>query len=117
MNPEHEHDDDCEHGEVDEGAAIFPLIPAELNIHPLFLAALHAIVFFDGSEPEVIADEAADESLNYMATYLQRLRGPELQRLREDLDVLVEYGKEQDWPPEVLRFFRSFLEDWGIGQN
>ena len=31
--------------EVPEGAAVFPEIPAELGVHPLLLAVLHAVVF------------------------------------------------------------------------
>jgi hypothetical protein len=112
-------DEPCEEhhegGEVPEGAAVLPLIPEELNIHPLLLATLHAVVFFDGSDDEVINDDAADESLNYLATYLQRLKGADLQRVREDLDVLQQYGKEQGWPAEVLAFFRNFLKEYGVG--
>ena len=36
-----EHDRRCE-PEVPNGAAVFPLIPAELGVHPLLLAVLHA---------------------------------------------------------------------------
>ena len=34
--------------EVPEGAAVFPTIPAELGVHPLLLAVLHAVVFLEG---------------------------------------------------------------------
>ena len=61
--------------EVPEGTAIFPLIPAELGIHPLLLCVLHAVVFFDGSSEDVVNDAAADEALQYLAGYLQRLGG------------------------------------------
>ena len=46
--------------EVPDGAAVFPLIPADLGIHPLLLATLHAVVFFDGSSDDVVHDAAAD---------------------------------------------------------
>ena len=36
--------------ETPDGAAVFPLIPAELGVHPLLLAVLHAYVFLDGSD-------------------------------------------------------------------
>ena len=42
MSDEPEMDED-----VPEGAAVFPLIPAELNIHPLLLAMLHCVVFLE----------------------------------------------------------------------
>src|SRR3954463_1996309 len=99
---DNEHDDeDCiPQAEVPEGAAVFPLIPDELGIHPLLLAVLHAVVFLDGSDEAVIHDAAADEALNYLATYLQRLRGPELRRVREDLETLRDFARQEKWPPE-----------------
>jgi hypothetical protein len=98
--------------EVPEGAAVFPLIPAELGIHPLLLAVLHAVVFLDGSDEQVINDAAADEALNYLVTYLQRLRGSEQQRVREDLAVLVDHARENDWPAEERHFLENFLTDY-----
>jgi len=103
--------------EVPEGAAVFPHIPAELNIHPLLLAVLHAIVFFDGSDEAVVNDAAADEALNYLVSYLHRLRGSELQRVREDLAVLSEYARTNDWPAEERRFLNNFLQEYGIGDE
>src|SRR5438270_1662636 len=94
--------------QVPEGAAVLPVIPPELGVHPLLLAVLHAVVFFDGSSEDVIHDAAADEALNYIATYLQRLQGPELRRIREDLDCLATFAREEKWPPEELKFLRDF---------
>jgi hypothetical protein len=104
-------------GEVPDGAAVFPVIPEELNIHPLLLAVLHAVVFFDGSSEDVVHDAAADEALNYLATYLQRLQGGELNRVREDMTVLLAFAKQEEWPQEELRFFETFLDDYGIGKT
>jgi len=102
-------------GEVREGAAVLPLIPAELGIHPLFLAALHAVVFFDGSDDDVVDPIAASEALEYIAGYLQRLQGPELNRLREDAACLTAYARQQGWAKPLVRYFKTFLEDFGIG--
>ena len=101
--------------EVPEGAAVFPLIPEELGIHPLLLATLHAVVFFDGSDESVVNDAVADEALQYFATYLQRLRGRELTRIREDIEVLLQFARQEKWPAEELRFLQSFLHDFGVG--
>jgi hypothetical protein len=101
--------------EVPEGAAVFPLIPAELGIHPLLLAALHAVVFFDGSDAAVVNDAAADEALQYIATYLQRLEGAELRRIREDVETLLHFARQEKWPVEETQFLQSFLYDYGIG--
>jgi hypothetical protein len=101
--------------EVPAGAAVFPLIPAELGVHPLLLAALHAVVFLDGSAADVVNDAAAGEALNYLATYLQRLQGAELQRVREDMAVLLEHARENDWPAEELTFLNDFLDEFAVG--
>jgi hypothetical protein len=100
--------------EAPEGAAVFPLIPEELGVHPLFLAMLHAYVFFEGSDQEVVDDDAAAEAMEYVATYLQRLAGRDLQRAREDLETLVGYAKEQEWPKQQVRFLQTFLEECGV---
>jgi hypothetical protein len=102
--------------EVPEGAAVMPVIPADLGAHPLLLAALHAIVFLSGSEPAIVQPDAATEALDHIASYLQRLRGPELQRLREDLDCLVAFGKEAQWDREAVQFLKEFIPEFGIGE-
>jgi hypothetical protein len=102
-------------GEVPEGAALMPTIPAELNVHPLLLAVLHATIFLDGSEEDVLDPDAAAEAMEYIATYLQRLTGPELRRVKEDLQVLAAYAKEHEWPKPQVRFFKEFLSSYGIG--
>jgi hypothetical protein len=108
---------DGSRSEVPDGAAVFPLIPEELGIHPLLLATLHAVVFFDGSDAGVVNDAAANEALNYLATYLQRLTGPDLQRIREDIDCLISFGKQEGWPKEEMQFLQEFLKEFGIGQS
>jgi len=101
--------------DVPAGAAVFPAIPAELGVHPLLLATLHAIVFLDGSSDEVVNPDAAEEALQYLATYLQQLRGPDLQRIREDVEVLLGYARQEKWPAEEQQFLKEFLTDFGIG--
>jgi hypothetical protein len=101
--------------EVPDGAAVFPEIPAELGVHPLLLAVLHAYVFLDGSDASVVNPEASSEAMEYLALYLQRLGGAELERTREDLDTLVGYAKEQKWPKQYVAFLKSFLSDNGVG--
>lgn len=100
--------------EVPEGAALLPLIPEQLGVDPLLLALLHAVVFLTGSEDEVVKPDAAEETLEYVATYLQRLEEPKVQRLREDLLALVGFAKERKWPKQEIRFLKDFLKDFGI---
>src|SRR4051794_16606120 len=76
-------------GEVPDGAAVFPVIPAELGVNPLLLAVVHALVFLAGSADDVVAPPAADEAVQSMANYLQRLEGPGLAKVREDMACLT----------------------------
>ena len=100
--------------QVPSGAAVFPLIPAELGIHPLLLAVLHSVVFLDGSEEDVIDPDAATEAMEYVAEYLQRLSGPELQRVREDLQSLAAFARQAEWPKTNVQFLQTFLADLGV---
>jgi hypothetical protein len=100
---------------VPEGAAVFPLIPPELGINPLLLGVLHAVVFLLGSEADVVHEEAAGETVDYIAGYLQRLSGPDLERVRADLKVLVDYARQEKWAKREVQFLKSFLSDCGVG--
>jgi hypothetical protein len=103
--------------EVPEGAAVFPLIPPELGVHPLLLAVLHAMVFLAGSENEVLNSEAALETIGYMAGYLQRLSGADLDRVRADLQCLVEHARQEKWPKAEVEFLQTFLADCGVEEG
>ena len=85
-------------GEVPEGAALMPTIPAELNVHPLLLAVLHATIFLDGSEDDVLDPDAAVEALEYMAT-------------------LVSFARQEKWPKQLVQALKTFLDDYGIGKG
>jgi hypothetical protein len=100
--------------EAPDGAAVFPLIPAELGVHPLLLAVLHAFVFLDGSEPAIVNGAAAEEAMEYLAGYLQRLSGNEMKRVEEDLQTLVGFAKHEKWPKQHVRFLQDFLSDTGV---
>ena len=97
-----------------DGAAVFPLIPPELGVHPLLLAAVHAYVFLEGSAPDVVNGAAAAEQMEYLATYLQRLQGVELKRVTEDLTTLVGFARSEKWPKQQVRFLQDFLKDNGV---
>jgi len=100
--------------DVPAGAAVFPLIPAELGVHPLLLAMLHAVVFLEGSGSDVLNPAAAQEQLEFIAACLQRLDGEELRRVREDLVTLAGYGKSERWPKASLQFLKNFLDEFGV---
>lgn len=101
--------------ETPDGAAVFPLIPPELGVHPLLLGVLHAYVFFEGSDPAVVNPAAAEEAMHYLVTYLQRLGGPDLRKVREDIHALVGFAKAEEWPREHVRFLHDFLPSNGVG--
>jgi hypothetical protein len=99
---------------VPEGAAVFPLIPPELGVHPLLLAVLHAVVFLEGSAENIIDPAAADEARQFMAGYLQRLSGLPLRQVREDMNCLSAYARQAKWPKPQQQFLDAFLDDYGI---
>jgi hypothetical protein len=110
-----EADDDLpESGEVPDGAAVFPMIPPELGVNPLLLAVLHAVVFASGSDETVVHPAAADEALEYIASYLQRLAGNDRRRVQEDLSVLATFGRQEKWPKQLTQFLKTFLADYGV---
>src|SRR5262249_26720647 len=103
--------------EVPEGAAVFPLIPPELEVHPLTLAVVHATIFLAGSDDKVVNSAAADEAVEHIAGYLQRLEGRRLQEVREDLQCLTRYARQQKWPKQLVRSLDAFLSDCGVEER
>jgi hypothetical protein len=103
--------------ETPDGAAVFPTIPPELGVHPLFLAMLHAYVFLEGSDEAVLNGAVAEEAMHYLVTYVQRLNGAELQRTREDLKTLVGFAKMEKWPKQQIRFLQEFLIEVGVDEE
>jgi hypothetical protein len=103
--------------ESPDGAAVFPLIPAELGVSPLLLAVLHAYVFLEGSEEAVLNGAVAEEAMEYLVSYLQRLTGPDLKRVTEDFATLAAFAKSEKWPKQQVRFLQEFLKDNAIGES
>jgi hypothetical protein len=101
-------------GEVPDGTAVFPPIPPELNVDPLLLAVLHAVVFIAGSDEAIVHPDAGDEALAAIAGYLERLSGEERQRLLEELKALRGFAKEQGWPKQLAEFLKTFPKEFGI---
>jgi len=99
--------------EVPEGAAVFPLIPPELGVNPLLLAVVHATVFLAGSDDKVLDPAAADEAIQHLAAYLQRLTPEQQLAVDEDMDCLI----QQHWPKQLVRSLQSFLADFEIGEE
>jgi hypothetical protein len=110
---DHDHDEDHDHEEeVPEGAAVLPLIPAELGVQPLLLATLHPLVFLIASADEVVNCAAAEEALQYMMTYLRRLKGQQRDRVREDMACLLEFARQDSWSEEETNVLRHVFEQF-----
>jgi hypothetical protein len=103
--------------ETPDGAAVFPLIPPELGADPLLLAVIHSVVFLSGSEDKIVHRAAAEEALEYLAGYLQRLEGDRLRRAREDLTCLAAFARQEKWPKQLTLFLKTFLSDFGVGDE
>jgi hypothetical protein len=103
--------------EVPEGAAVVPLIPENAGVHPLVLAVFHTLVFLEGSSEDVVDPGAADETVQYLATYLQRLSADDLRKLKEDLNRLAEHARRQKWSADQQKLIQDFLEHYGIGKH
>ena len=103
--------------ETPEGAAVFPLIPEELGVHPLLLAALHAYVFLEGTDETMLDAAVAEEAMNYLVGYLQRLEGENFRRAKEDMVTLAGFARSEEWPKQQVRFLQEFLKENGIGEQ
>jgi hypothetical protein len=99
---------------VPDGAAVFPNIPAELGVNPLLLAVVHATVFLAGSDEQIVQPDAADEAVEAIAGYLQRLEGDLLRRVKEDMACLAAYARQQKWPRGEVQSLRTLLADLGV---
>ncbi len=99
---------------VPEGAAVFPEIPPELGVHPLFLAVIHAIVFLAGSDEEIVNGPAAEEAVSYMAGYLQRLDTAARKRVSEDMQCIFSFARQEKWPKQMTMGLKQLLEDCGL---
>jgi hypothetical protein len=108
---------DDESAEVPDGAAIFPEIPAELGVNPLWLAVLHTTVFLLGSTEEIVDPDAAEELAQGIASYLERLEGAQLQRVREDMACLIGYARQQKWEKRDIQALKAILAYLGLEEE
>ncbi len=106
--------EDQDYIEVPEGVSILPEIPEDLGVSPLFLAMLQSYVFLAGSEDNIVHPAAAEEALSMMENSLQRVKGADLKRVKEDLDTLIGFAKEEKWDEGSVEFLKEFLSMNGI---
>ena len=96
---------------------MFPLIPEELGIHPLLLAALHAMVFLVGSDDDVVNGEAAEEAAQYLVTYLQRLQGAETAPGARGYNLPGSLRPQGRLAEQDVQFLENFLTEFGVGNS
>ena len=63
---------------------------------------------------DLVDDRTAAEAVDHIAAYLQRLKGPDLERIRENLKRLTEYAGKQKWPHDQALFLKEFLANHGV---
>lgn len=116
MSDEDEFDPDSDDPgyEVPEGTEFFADIPADLGIHPLLLGVLNALVFFAASDEAAVNPGSADAMIQRIVDCLLRLKDADLRRVREDMDTLLGYARDQKWEKAHVLFLKTFLKDIGI---
>lgn len=97
-----------------EGACAFPRIPDKVDVDPLLLAVIHALVFLQGSSEDVVDPQAADEAVDHMVSYLQRLQGKDLERMKTGLKNLGQFARQQKWKPDEVAFLDEFMDVLGL---
>jgi hypothetical protein len=105
---------DTSENDVPDGAAVFPAIPPELNVDPLLLAVLHAIVFVAGSDETIVNPDAGEETIAAIAGYLERATGEQREHVRKEMIALRRYAREQGWPKQFAEFLRTFPKEFGL---
>jgi len=96
---------------------MMPSVPAELGIDPLLLALLHTTAFLDFSDDDSVEPEAANEALERVEQYVQRVPEERLSSLQADLEKLEGYATQAGWPDDMVDFVRDFLYNCGIGDE
>ena len=96
---------------------MMPSVPEALGIDPLLLALLHTTAFLDFSDDDTVEPEAANEALERVEQYVQRLPEERVSALQADLEKLEEHGTQAGWPEDMIDFVRDFLYNCGIGDE
>jgi hypothetical protein len=109
-------EDDQDEPSSGEGL-MMPSVPGELGIDPLLLALLHTTAFLDFSDDDAVEPAAANEALERVEQYVQRLPDERLASLQADLEKLEEYATQAGWPEDMIDFVRDFLYNCGIGDE
>lgn len=94
-----------------------PLVPETLGVDPLLLGLLHLAALIDFSDDETVEGDAANDALERLEVYVQRLPTERLEEIQADLDRIEEHGAEHGWAEEMTDFVRDFLYNCGLGED
>ncbi len=97
-----------------EGIALFPQIPPELGIDPLLECLLSMVVFITASDENLVDPKAADEAFAHLQVVLSKLGEKRIDRLREELEVVAGWVKDQGLGLEAVEFIETFLDEMGV---
>ena len=71
----------------------------------------------EGADEAVVQPQAAEEALEYLAGYLQRLEGPQRRKVLEDLEALAAFARQEGWAKSAVRFLKEFPAEYGFGEE
>ena len=103
--------------ERQEEMVVMPVVPDKLGIDPVLLAMLHLTALLDFADDEIIESQIANEALEHVEMYMQRLSTERLEEVQAQLDRIEEYAAEQGWAEELTDFVRDFLYNCGLGED
>jgi hypothetical protein len=94
-----------------------PIVPERLGVDPVLLAMLHLTALLDFADDDVVESQSANEALEFVEMYMQRLDTEQLEEVQAQLDRIEEYAAEEGWPEELTDFVRDFLYNCGLGED
>jgi hypothetical protein len=94
-----------------------PVVPEKLGVDPVLLAMLHLTALLDFGDDDVVEPQVANEALEHVEMYMQRLSTERLEEVQAQLDKIEEYAAEAGWPEELTDFVRDFLYNCGLGED
>jgi hypothetical protein len=109
---------DRENGTSDQDIEPFlPEIPAELGVDPLLAALLQCAAFLDLGDDTVVDSVQADEVLEHVGMYVQRLPPERVDEIEQQLRRVREHAEKAGWPEPITAFVGDFLYSCGIGED
>jgi hypothetical protein len=110
--------DERENGTSDpEVEPYLPEIPPELGVEPLLAALLQCAAFLDLGDDTSVDPVQADEVLEHVGMYVQRLPPERVADIEKQLARLKEHAEKANWPEPIAAFVADFLYSCGIGED